>query len=59
MNGTPDEDPLTHMRQRIEMCRRLAKSTTDERTATVLREMAEQAEMDLNKLLAEREARHS
>ncbi len=50
------DDPLEHMRQRIEMCRRLARSTTDPKTAKILRDMADQGELDLKKLLAEREA---
>jgi len=50
------DDPLEHMRQRVEMCRRLARSTTDPKTAKILRDMADQGELDLKKLLAEREA---
>ena len=51
------EDPLDHMRERIERCRRLAKYVNDQRTNEALREMAEQGEIDLARLIAEREAR--
>jgi hypothetical protein len=51
------DDPLTHMRQRIEQCRRLAKYVNDPRTTEALLEMARQGEEDLARLLAEREAR--
>ena len=56
MDGPSDGDPLDHMRQRIEMCRRLSKSINDAEAAKALREMAEQGEIDLAKLLAERAA---
>jgi hypothetical protein len=56
MDGSFD-DPLDHMRQRIEMCRRLAKTINDAEAARVLREMADQGEIDLKKLLAERDAK--
>ena len=51
-------DPLDHMRQRIEMCRQLAKSTTDPKTAKILREMAAQGEIDLRQLLEARRVAH-
>ena len=51
------DDPLDHMRERIERCRRLAKYVNDQRTNEALREMAEQGEIDLARLIAEREAR--
>jgi hypothetical protein len=57
MDGPAEDDPLTHMRQRIEMCRRLSKSISDVEAAKTLREMADQGEKDLQKLLAEREAK--
>ena len=47
---------IAKMRGRIEMCRRLAKSTTDARTADVLRQMADEGEQDMRKLMAEHEA---
>ena len=51
------EDPLDHMRERIERCRRLAKYINDPRTTAALLEMAEEGEVDLARLIAEREAR--
>ena len=51
------EDPLDHMRERIERCRRLAKYVNDPRTTEALLEMAEQGEIDLARLIAERESR--
>ena len=51
------DDPLHHMRERIERCRRLAKYVNDPRTTEALIQMAEQGEIDLARLLAEREAR--
>ena len=50
-------DPLDHMRERIERCRRLAKFINDPRTTEALLEMAEQGEVDLARLIAERETR--
>ena len=47
-------DPLQHMRERIEKCRRLAQYVNDPRTTEALLEMAEQGEKDLAELLAER-----
>ena len=52
--GVPD-DPLQHMRERIDMCRRLAKSINDQEAARILREMADQGEIDLKRLLEERD----
>ena len=51
------EDPLDHMRERIERCRRLVKYVNDPRTTEALLEMAEQGEIDLARLIAERESR--
>ena len=48
------DDPLDHMRERIERCRRLAKYINDPRTTEALIEMAEQGEIDLARLIAER-----
>jgi hypothetical protein len=53
------DDPLHHMRERIERCRRLAKYVNDPRTTKALLEMAEQGEIDLARLIAEREAAKS
>ena len=44
------EQTIKHMRDRIQRCRRLAKSTTDERTATALRQMADEIEADVKQL---------
>jgi hypothetical protein len=47
-----DQDELiAKMRSRVAMCRRLADSTTDERTATTLRLMADEGEADIAKLM--------
>jgi hypothetical protein len=51
------DDPLHHMRERIERCRRLAKYVNDPRTTEALIEMAEQGEIDLARLVEERNAR--
>ena len=51
------DDPLDHMRERIERCRRLAKYVNDPRTTEALIQMAEQGEADLARLMAEREER--
>lgn len=51
------DDPLDHMRERIERCRRLAKYVNDPRTTEALLQMAEQGEIDLARLIAEREVR--
>ena len=51
------DDPLQHMRERIEMCRRLAKNINDADAARILREMADQGEVDLKKLLEERDGK--
>lgn len=42
------------MAARIEQCRRLANATTDERTAQILRQMADEGEQDMQRLKAER-----
>ena len=57
MDTPAEDDPLNHMRQRIDMCRRMAKTTHNLELARVLREMADEGERDLEKLLEEREAR--
>ena len=59
MAGADEDDPLVHMRQRIEMCRRLAKNIGDEEARMALLGMAEQGEKDLEKLEAERAGRRS
>jgi len=47
------DELIAKMRGRVAQCRRLAHSTTDERTAKVLREMADQGDADIKRLLAE------
>ena len=59
MDTPADDDPLNHMRQRIEMCRRMARTTHNLEIAKALREMADEGERDLQKLLQEREERHA
>jgi hypothetical protein len=51
------DDPLQHMRERIEMCRRLARNINDSEVARILREMADQGEIDLQKLLEARDGK--
>jgi hypothetical protein len=43
------------MRERIDMCRRLAKNINDQEAAKILGEMADQGEIDLKRLLEERD----
>jgi hypothetical protein len=47
------DDLVTKIRSRVEQCRRLALSTTDEHTARVLNEMAKEGEADIARLLRE------
>ena len=51
------DDPLDHMRERVRKCRELAKFVNDPRTTETLLQMAEQGELDLAQLIAERESR--
>jgi hypothetical protein len=51
------DDPLDHMRERIDRCRRLKKYVNVPRTTGALIQTAEQGEIDLACLPAEREAR--
>jgi hypothetical protein len=44
---------IKKIRGRVEMCRRLAGSTTDRRAADILRQMADEGEADIKPLLAE------
>lgn len=53
------DDPLDHMRERIDRCRRLAKYVNDPRTTEALLEMARDGEEDLKRLLAERAQRNA
>ena len=57
LSGVMSDDPLDHMRERIEKCRRLAKYINDPRTTEALLEMAAQGEKDLAQLLEERAKR--
>ena len=41
---------IARMRRRIDMCRRLAKTTTDQRTADILMHMADDSEQDIDRL---------
>jgi hypothetical protein len=47
---------LAKMSDRVRRCRRLADGTTDERTATILRAMAEEGEADIARLLEDKSA---
>jgi Zn-finger protein len=54
MSERMDRDELIKkMRGRVEQCRRLARYTTDERTAQILNQMADEGETDIKRLLAE------
>ena len=44
---------ISRMRNRVAMGRRLAKSTSDKRTAEILRLMADEAERDVGEIEAE------
>ena len=41
---------ISHIRSRVTRCRQLASMITDERAATVLRQMAEEGEADIRRL---------
>jgi len=47
------DELIGKMRSRVERCRRLARSTTDQQTATVLNQMADEGDADIARLLAE------
>lgn len=47
------DELISKMMSRVERCRRLAQSTTDGQTATVLDQMADEGEADIARLLAE------
>ena len=46
---------IQKMRSRVEQCRRLERSTTNERTAIVLRQIADEGEADIARMLSEAE----
>jgi len=50
-------DPIERMAARVAQCRRLADVTTDERTRTIVQQMADEGEQDIRRLEAEREGR--
>ena len=50
------EDLIKKMRGRVEMCRRLARGSTDDATIEALTQMAEEGEADIRRLLAEKDA---
>jgi DNA-binding ferritin-like protein len=51
-----DDRTIANMRSRVARCRQLADSTTDPRTATILRQMADEGEADIWRLESEQEA---
>lgn len=54
MGASMDRNELINkMRSRVDMCRRLARSTTDRQAAEALRQIADEGEADINRLLAE------
>jgi hypothetical protein len=48
-----DERTVANMRSRVAQCRRLANTVTDARAAAILRQMAEEGDADLARILAE------
>ena len=44
-----DDETFAHMRDRMERCRRLAKSVADRTTAKALEELADEIEADLKR----------
>ena len=47
------DEIIEKMRNRVKLCRGLANSTTDPRAAEVLRQIADEGEADIARLLAE------
>jgi hypothetical protein len=47
------DELIAKMRSRIDMCRRLARSTTDQKTARILLQMASEGEADVARLVVE------
>ena len=43
---------IAHMRARVDQCRRLAEMITDEKAASILRQMAEDGEADIRRIEA-------
>jgi hypothetical protein len=54
MRSMGHDELIAKMRGRIAMCRRLAETTTDARTAETLRQMADEGERDVARLAAEK-----
>lgn len=52
--GSMDRHTIANMGSRVEQCRRLAKSTTDQRAAKVLLQIAEDGEADIARILTGR-----
>jgi hypothetical protein len=50
-----DDELLQKMRGRVEQCRRLARSTTDDRARTILNQMADEGEDDIRQYEADHE----
>lgn len=48
------DELIAKMRMRVELCRNLAASTTDLATAKALRDIAEEGEADIERMLAKR-----
>jgi hypothetical protein len=47
------DELIRKIRGRVEMCRKLATSVADNRTADTLRQIADEGEADITRLLAE------
>ena len=47
------ESHVASLRERVEQCRKLAATTDDELTAKVLRQIADEVEEDIRKLILE------
>ena len=50
-----DERTIANMRSRVARCSHLADTTTDPRTATILRQMADEGEADIRRIESEQE----
>lgn len=48
------DDRMDYLRERVARCRRLLDYVTDEQIAAALRNMAEEGELDIKRLEAER-----
>jgi hypothetical protein len=51
------DELIAKMRARVAQCRRLADATTDQRTANILRGMADEGDADIKRLLEETDPR--